>query len=146
MQNLITILHKENCSLVIRSTRGAISLFSKKGVRDLVWLLDNLPSLLYGSQVADKVVGKAAAGLMVRGGVKEVYGDVMSRLALPLLDDAGITYSYGELTDKIIIADGDTRCPLEEIVQDATSADEVESLLRHHFSEMQKTNKSEDNL
>ena len=136
-QHLIDILHQENCSLVVQDTKGEIRTFFKKGVRDLEDLLDHEPSFLRGAMIADKVIGKAAAGLIVKGGVAEVYADVMSRLALPLLDEAGIPYSYGELVERIVIPEGDNRCPLERIVADAKTAEGVETLLRQHFQEME---------
>ena len=113
--------------------------YNKKGVRDLVWLLDNEPQRLRGASVADKVVGKASAGLLVQGGVIEVYADVMSRLAIPLLDKAGIRYNYGETVDRVVIPEGDKRCPLESIVLEAETAQEVETLLRQHFEEMRNS-------
>lgn len=137
MNALKDILHSQNCSLVVRSQDGEVTAYNKKGVRDLVWLLDNEPERLRGAMVADKVVGKAAAGLMVQGGVGEVYAEVMSRLALPLFDQANIPYTFGELVDKIVIPKGDDRCPLEKIVSEATTAQEVETMLRQHFAEMQ---------
>ena len=137
MNALKDILHSQNCSLVVRSQDGEVTAYNKKGVRDLVWLLDNEPEKLRGAMIADKVVGKAAAGLMVQGGVGEVYADVMSRLALPLFNEAGIPYSYGELVERIVIPEGDDRCPLEKIVSEATTAQEVETMLRQHFAEMQ---------
>ena len=136
-QQLIDILHQENCSLVVQDTKGEIRTFFKKGVRDLEDLLDHEPSFLRGAMIADKVIGKAAAGLIVKGGVAEVYANVMSRLALPLLDEAGIPYSYGELVERIVIPEGDNRCPLERIVADAKTAEGVETLLRQHFQEME---------
>ena len=136
MKELIEILHEKNCSLVVKAVSGEITTYDKKGVRDLVWLLDNAPCRLSGAKIADKVIGKAAAGLIVCGEVREVYADVMSRLALPLLDNANIAYSYGKLVDKIIIPQGDSRCPLEEIVSESKTAKEVESELRRHFEEM----------
>lgn len=137
MNALKDILHSQKCSLVVRSQDGEVTAYNKKGVRDLVWLLDNEPEKLRGAMIADKVVGKAAAGLMVQGGVGEVYADVMSRLALPLFNEAGIPYSYGELVERIVIPEGDDRCPLEKIVSEATTAQEVETMLRQHFAEMQ---------
>ena len=125
------------CSLVVES-QGEVRIYDKKGVRDLIWLLDNEPERLRGARLADKVVGKAAAGLMVQGGVSEVYAEVMSRLATPLLDLAGITYHHGQLVERIVIPEGDTRCPLEQIVTPAQTALEVEQLLRQHFAEMQQ--------
>jgi hypothetical protein len=85
------------------------------------------------------VVGKASAGLLVQGGVIEVYADVMSRLAIPLLDKAGIRYNYGETVDRVVIPEGDKRCPLESIVLEAETAQEVETLLRQHFEEMRNS-------
>ncbi|MBQ3897604.1 MAG: DUF1893 domain-containing protein [Clostridia bacterium] len=137
MKKLIDILREMRCSLVVES-QGEVRIYDKKGVRDLIWLLDNEPERLRGARLADKVVGKAAAGLMVQGGVSEVYAEVMSRLATPLLDLAGITYHYGQLVDRIVIPEGDTRCPLEQIVTPAPTALEVEQLLRQHFAEMQQ--------
>ena len=136
MRQIIEVLHREQCSLVVRNDAGEVTLYNKKGVRDLVWLLDNEPGRLRGASVADKVVGKASAGLLVQGGVAEVYADVMSRLAIPLLDAAGIKYSCGETVDRIVIPKGDDRCPLERIVLDAKTASDVEALLRQHFEEM----------
>jgi len=118
-----------------------VTSYHKKGVRDLIWLLDNEPERLYKARIADKVIGKAAAGLLIQGGVAEVYADVMSRLALPLLDASGINYSYGELVDRIVIPDGDDRCPLERIVAEAQTAGEVETMLRRHFKEVQTKQK-----
>ena len=125
---------------MVKAKTGEVTTYNKKGVRDLVWLLDHDAERLRGATIADKVIGKAAAGLIVQGGVAEAYADVMSRLALPLLDDAGSAYRYGDLVDHIVIPEGDTRCPLERIVAPARNAAEVETLLREHFAEMKKYN------
>lgn len=134
VDRLVELLHREQCSLVLEDVPGNVRIFRKKGVRDLEDLLDNEPEVLRGAVLADKVVGKAAAGMMAYGGVAEVYADVMSRKALPLLDDNHIAYSYGKLVDHIVIPLGDNRCPLEEIVSSAVTAEEVVHLLRRHFS------------
>ena len=130
------ILKDTGCSLVVEKD-GETTTYNKKGVRDLVWLLDNEPERLCDAQTADKVVGKAAAGLMVQGRVREVYAEVMSQQALPLFDEAGIPYTYGILVEHIA-APEDGRCPLEKIVAHATTAKEVEVALRQHFEEMKQ--------
>lgn len=141
LQHLVSLLNTTECSLVVQSSNGAITTYNKKGVRDLIWLLDNEAWRLKGAVVADKVIGKAAAGLMVQGGVLAVYAKVMSRKALPLLNEAGIECYSGQIVDKIVIPEGDNRCPLEQIVDSASSAVEVECLLREHFAEMQRKHK-----
>ena len=96
------------------------------------------PAFLRHSALADKVIGKAAAGIIAEAGVSEVYADVMSRLALPLLDLAGIRYTFGALVERIVIPEGDKRCHLERIVADAATSREVVEKLGKHFYEIQK--------
>ena len=138
MEEIIRILHGKGCSLVVRSVAGEVSDYAQPGVRDLIWLMDHEPERLRGASIADKVIGKAAAGLAVRAGVVRIYAEVLSRAAVPLLDEAGIDYSFGQLVDRIVIPEGDDRCPLEQIVAPAEDAAQVETLLRLHFEEMRR--------
>ncbi len=138
MKDLIDILHREICSLVLKDAQGNIRTFFKKGVRDLEDLLDQEPETLRGAIIADKVIGKAAAGMMAYGGVKEVYADILSSKAIPMLEENGIKWSCNQQVDHIIIPEGDDRCPLEEIVDEADSAEETVGMLRSHFGKMQK--------
>lgn len=64
------------------------------GVADLYDLFRQEPSFMKGACIADKVIGKAAAGLMVLGGIRRVYADVISQPALTLLHDANVEVTY----------------------------------------------------
>ena len=121
MKRLVEILKREQCSLVVENTAGEVTTYGKPGVRDLVWLLDNEPERSCGARVADQVIG---------------------RLALPLLEDAGIAVTWGELVDAIVVPAGDTRCRLEEIVASAATSVEAEALLRAHFAAKAAENQS----
>lgn len=132
MQQLIEILRREKCSLVVKN-HGIVTTYSKPGVRDLEYLLDHDPEMLHGATIADKVIGKAAAAMVVVGGVKELYAEVMSKKAIPFLEEAGIAYTYGTLVDTIK-EEGD-RCQLEKITAPATTPEETVALLRTHFEE-----------
>ena len=88
------------------------------------------------------MIGKAAAGIAVKGGVKELYTDVMSKKAAELLDVSDVKYTFAEMVDEIIITEGDNRCPLEKIVDSATTADEVVERLWAHFDEMKNKHKA----
>lgn len=135
MQHLIEILRREKCSLVVKN-HGIVTTYSKPGVRDLEHLLDHEPEVLQGAVIADKVIGKAAAAMVVVGGVKELYAEVMSKKAIPFLDEAGIAYSYGTLVDTIK-EEGD-RCQLEKITAPASTPEETVALLRAHFEEKKR--------
>lgn len=71
---------------------------------------------LRGFSAADKIVGRAAAMLFVLAGVCEVYGEVVSRAALPIFEAHSVAYSYGVLTERIINRKGDGLCPMEAAV------------------------------
>lgn len=135
MQQLIEILRREKCSLVVKN-HGIVTTYSKPGVRDLEHLLDHDPEMLDGATIADKVIGKAAAAMVVVGGVKELYAEVMSKKAIPFLEEAGIAYTYGTLVDTIK-EEGD-RCQLEKISAPATTPEETVALLRTHFEEKKR--------
>lgn len=135
MQQLIEILRREKCSLVVKN-HGIVTTYSKPGVRDLEHLLDHEPEVLRGAVIADKVIGKAAAAMVVVGGVKALYAEVMSKKAIPFLDEAGIAYTYGTLVDTIK-EEGD-RCQLEKITAPATTPEETVALLRAHFEEKKR--------
>ena len=135
MQQLIKILRREKCSLVVKN-HGIVTTYSKPGVRDLEHLLDHEPEVLHGAVIADKVIGKAAAAMVVVGRVKALYAEVMSKRAFSFLDDAGIAYSYGTLVDTIK-EEGD-RCQLEKITAPATTPEETVALLRAHFEEKKR--------
>ena len=90
---LIDLLHVEACSCVIRN--GDVTrIFRERGVKDLYRLLEEEPELLDGAFVADKVVGKGAAALMILGGVGELHADVISRPARRLLAASPVHVSY----------------------------------------------------
>ena len=135
MQQLIEILRREKCSLVVKN-HGIVTTYSKPGVRDLEHLLDHDPEMLDGATIADKVIGKAAAAMVVVGGVKVLYAEVMSKRAIPFLEEAGIAYTYGTLVDTIK-EEGD-RCQLEKITAPATTPEETVALLRTHFEEKKR--------
>ena len=81
-------------------------IFRERGVADLFRLLHEEPQLLRGAFIADKVVGKGAAALMVLGGVEGLFADVVSRPALELLAGAGIAVEYTVVVPNIVRRDG----------------------------------------
>lgn len=111
-ENIIEILHRGQHSLVI-SNGGDVRTFDGHGVADLYALLREDLELLDGAFLADKVVGKAAAALMVLAGVREVYADVISVPALSLLIDNAVRIRYGTAVLHIINRTGTGWCPLE---------------------------------
>ena len=79
--------------------------------------------------MADKVVGKGAAALMVLGRVRRVYADVLSEPAYGLLFQTGISVSYGRLVSAIRNRAGNGWCPVETLCRDKETAEECLPLI-----------------
>lgn len=112
MEELVRILHDGEHSLVV-SKCGCVRTFNERGVKDLYVLYTTEPDALKGADVADKVVGKGAAALMILGGVRRLHTDVISRPALELFAVSGVEVSYDILTDGILNRAGTGPCPVE---------------------------------
>ena len=64
MKRLIELLHSEGCSCVIES-QGEIRAFRQRGVADLYDLYQNERDFMQNAQLADKVIGKGSAALIL---------------------------------------------------------------------------------
>ena len=87
-------------------------------------LLTEHSDWLRGASVADKVVGKGAAALLILGGVRELFAGVISTPALGLLEDSGISFRFAEKVPYIINRKGDGLCPVETLCKDCKTAAE----------------------
>ena len=70
--------------------------------------------------VFDKIVGNAAALLLVIAGCREIYSPLGSRLAIKSLEKYGIKYKFGETVDYIQQANRVDMCPMEQLSLDKT--------------------------
>lgn len=137
MENIIDLLYAGDYSCVIESKSG-IETFSRRGVVDLYDLYTGRPEFLQDSMIADKVVGKAAATLMILGKVKSVYSDVISTPALALLHDAGIPVNFRQEAPYIENRDKTGTCPLESICLKFKSIADIFPAIRGFIALMRK--------
>lgn len=134
--SLITLLEEEQCSCVVRKG-DTIRIFRGKGVSDLLRLLKEEPQFTAGASIADKVVGKGAAALMVLCRFGEVYAEVLSTPARRLLDEASIRYTSLKEVPNIVNRRGDGICPVESLCADCTTAGECLPRIEEFVSRMQ---------
>lgn len=124
MDKLIEILHSGSHSLVIQFDND-IQIFDGRGVSDLYNLFgkDGFKhnSNLHHIMLADKIVGKGAAALIVAGKVSEIHADVISTSALSLLREHGIKVTFDNEVDHIINREGTDWCPVEKLCYSETS-------------------------
>ncbi|MBQ8533863.1 MAG: DUF1893 domain-containing protein [Clostridia bacterium] len=110
------LLESKDCSVVLCKECKTIEKFSR-GIAPLMEIIDSGEDVS-GFSAADKIVGKAAAMLFSYMNIKEVYGEVMSRLGYEYLCSKNIPATYTTLTENIINRKGDGICPMEKTVTD----------------------------
>ncbi len=125
MEELANLLMQENASLAVRSSNGNISLYYGRGVSDLYRLLNEKPEVIAGAEVADKVVGKGAAALMIKAGVKRLHAVLISEPALHLCQLYELPLTYGQLVPSIINRDKSGPCPVEALCGSETDIDKL---------------------
>ena len=129
MEELINLLHTGGYSCVI-ANEEKIRTFTQRGVADLYDLLTREPEFLKGALIADKVVGKGAAALMILGGIKELYTDVVSSNAMDLFQTSDVKVDFVQEVPFIWNRDHTGWCPVETMCSEEESAEAILQLIR----------------
>lgn len=108
----------------------------KKGIAPMMDLIASGANL-EGYSVADLVVGKAAALLFVKCGIKNVFAKTLSENGKKILERFGIDYEYETLAEKIINRAGTDICPMEKAVANTDDPEEAFKILKNRLSELQ---------
>ena len=109
--------------------KGGVCLYSDaRGISPMMnFIADGVD--LSGYSVADLIVGKAAALLFIKCGIKEVYAKTLSKPAKKVLESNGVPVTFGTLTENIINRTGTDVCPIEKAVLDTCNPEEAYALI-----------------
>lgn len=124
MNKIISILHYESYSCVVENF-DQIYTFTGEGISDLYDMVTNKHCFLKEAVIANKIVGKAAAALMILGKVDRVYAEVISLSALVMLRHARIETDFGQVVVGIRNRDNTDWCPLEKMCYQKESLEEI---------------------
>ena len=108
-----------------------------RGISPMIRLIEEGRDL-HGYAAADIIVGKAAAMLFIKAGIREVFGEVMSRAGYDFLQQHDIPCAYGKMTEKIINRKGDGICPMEQTVALIDDPEEGTIALQQRMIELRK--------
>ena len=106
-----------------------------RGIAPMMNFIEN-GTYLGGYSVADTVVGKAAALLFIKCGIKEVFAKTLSESARKVLELYNIPVTFQTLTPKIINRAGTGICPMEKAVAETDDPDRAYALLKTKLSTM----------
>ena len=110
----LAVLRNTDASFVY-VTEEAVLTSEYKGIRRLLTLVNEQTVLAEGF-VADRIVGKAAALLMVLQGAKNVYAETIDQPALAVFRTHGVNVMFRKAIPIIINRAGDGICPMENAV------------------------------
>ena len=120
MNGYLEELDETGNSLMIYSHGQLIFQSTSKGIRPHLEAIEAHGDGLRGTLMVDKIVGRAAALLILYSGAAEAHAQVLSRPGKQVLDLHGLPTSYVTLTDHIKLEDGSIYCPFERMVQGVT--------------------------
>lgn len=112
----------KNHSIVLIDEKEII-ISDQKGIIPLLELI-NSNKKLENFSIADKVVGKAVAILILKANIKNVYAKTLSVSAKNLLEKRHVNVKYSFLVDVIKNKDNTDICPMERAVE---NIDDVET-------------------
>lgn len=115
---------------------GQTHTYKQSGVQDLHDLLSGDSSLLKGAYMADKIIGKGAAAMMVLGGVVAVSTHVISTPALKMLRDSGIKVYFDTESPYIENRRKTGQCPLDNRLRDVSTAEECWPLIQQFVADL----------
>lgn len=128
-EKMLNALDEQGVGMIINN-QGDVTTYNQPGVQDLLHLTAEEPERLHGAMVADKRVGKAAACLLIEGGVKSVCTPLVSTPAREMLEAAGIPIYAREEIPLMMNHDGTDLCPMEKKLLDATTPQQCAAILR----------------
>jgi hypothetical protein len=138
-EDMKSLLNQDDIVCIV-SKGDSVLTSNLKGIRPWVKWLRECPELLEDAHVVDKVVGKAAAMLMIVSKVKTLYTPVMSENALNYLASQNIDFSYERTVDYIKNIEKNGLCPMEQTVIDVDDAHQGYQLLLDKIAELMKIN------
>ena len=117
MNQYLEILEKTENSLMIYKEGELIFESDLKGIRPHLKAINELGSKLEGTLMVDKILGRAAAFLVIYSKAGEAITMILSTPGKQVLDKYRLKYSYEEEVPHIKLENGEIYCPFERMVQ-----------------------------
>lgn len=125
LENVKEKLYSTNASLVVLYANGECKEYYQNRIKDIKEILQKNKQALKGAVIADKVIGKVASSILTLAGVKEIYADVMSKYAIPVLDNNNINYEYKKLVEYVMNNEKTGMCPMENRYKDEIDINKI---------------------
>ncbi len=130
------LLLREKATCVVIRDGKIINIEYGRGIKPILKIYEE--GLLKNAIVVDKIVGRAAAMIMVLGGVSQCFGRTVSKGAVEVFKKHGIYCEYEEASEYIINRSGDGLCPMEEAVMGIDNPEVALQEIKKRLDELSK--------
>ena len=125
MSNYLEVLESKGNSLMVYKDGALIFESSLGGIRPHLKAIDELGEELEGTLMVDKILGRAAAFLVIYSKAAEAITNIVSSPGKQVLDEYNVKFSYQEEVPHIKMKNGVIFCPFESMVQGISDPDEA---------------------
>lgn len=109
-------LSQKNFSLVITKNGRVLFETESHGISDLLKAIKQLQENMVSSSVADRIVGRASALLLVYSGVVAVFAGTASEGGIEVLKNNHVFHEFGKRVPRILDSKRVDVCPFEKLV------------------------------
>ena len=121
---------KESLTLVIAKDGRVLFETESHGIMTFVQTIEKLDKQLYGSAVADKIIGHAAALLCGYSKVASVFAVMISEEGIRVLEENGIPYQFETRVPNILNREKTDVCPFEKLTASSRTPEEAYKALK----------------
>jgi len=127
--------------MVVMNNDKMVLTSKDRGIKPIYDAYTKNLELLNGSFVADRVIGKAAAELLIHGNIKGLYTDLISDIALGVLNDHEISVDFKNKVPYILNREGNDLCPIETISRNSKDINQLIQGIEEFFIKVGMVNK-----
>jgi putative heme degradation protein len=125
-------LIQKNLSLVIAKNSRVLFETESHGISGLLKAIKQLQDNMAGSSVADRIVGQAAALLLVYSGVIAVFAVTASDGGIEVLKNNHVFHEFGRRVPRILDSKRVDVCPFERLVAKFSDPKQAYEELKAH--------------
>ncbi|MGL4736519.1 MAG: DUF1893 domain-containing protein [Cellulosilyticaceae bacterium] len=142
-QELKAYRDQHDYSCVVLQDGDVLLTSREKGITPLYGFLESLEVYPKGKlELADKIIGRAAAFLAIKLGVRYIDTRVLSETALEVLAKYNVQVVCDEIVPYIFNRNRDGQCPMESALADVLEVDEALEVIHDFRRRMQNKQKA----
>ena len=125
-----TRIRKNQASCILIKGGKVVTQEVGRGLAPLLTVLDRYPEAMKDGIIVDKVIGKAAAAIIICGQAQEVYTELICEPGLALLQKHGVKVRYKTCVPQILNRTQSDLCPMEKRVAEINDPQKALEALR----------------